>query len=206
MLGKRIVGLAAVAVLPFLGGCASTSNTAKGAGIGGGIGAGMGALIGNAHGGKAGKGAIIGGTAGALIGGLIGNEEDQREKQALIQAKNDAEARSTNGSPMGLTDVVQLSRQGMNDGIIINQMKTTNSTFQLSTEDLKYLKDNNVSDGVISEMQNRRPGQVSAPPRIRHLPPPPPQVIHVQQPTPIYVVQPPPPPPPPGFGVGVTIR
>ncbi len=61
-------------------GCATMSNTQKGAGIGGALGAGAGAIIGNQSG-HAGEGALIGAGAGALVGALIGDHtDDQREK------------------------------------------------------------------------------------------------------------------------------
>ena len=106
---------------------------------------------------------------------------------------------------MGFTDVIQLARQNIGDEVIINQMRSTNSTFQLSTEDLRSLKENGVSDRVIVEMQNRRPETAMAPryyphragPRYIYGPPPPPPVIFWG---------PPPPPPPPYVGVGFVIR
>jgi hypothetical protein len=196
MRGRFFAGLAIVAAMPLLTGCAGTSKTAQGAGIGGAIGAGTGALIGKATNGKAGQGALVGGLIGAGVGGLIGNEHDQREKEQL---KAQAEAASSaNGSPIGMSDVIQLTKEGRSDDLIINQIRTTHSTFQLSTEDLRTLSTNGVSDRVIMEMQNRRPD--------RYPQPPPGRVIYAPA-TPVYVVPAPPPPPPPvGFGVGVQFR
>ena len=60
-------------------GCASMSNTGKGAAIGGGggaaLGAGIGALVGK------GKGAAIGGAVGAGTGALIGRKMDKQKKE-----------------------------------------------------------------------------------------------------------------------------
>ena len=199
MRARILTGWLALAALPLATGCASTSKTAQGAGVGGALGAGTGALIGSASG-HAGKGAIIGGLVGAGVGGLIGNEEDQKEKRALREQARDAEARAaTAGNQLGITDVIQLAQQGRSDDVIVNQIRTTNSTYQLSTEDLKMLSTNGVSDRVIMEMQNRRP---DTQPRTR---------LVAVPPQPVYVVGPPPPqviyaPPPPVFGVGVHIR
>lgn len=192
-------------------GCAGMSNTAKGAGLGGAIGAGTGAIIGDAAGGKAGKGAIIGALTGSILGGAIGNEEDQREKAEKEAQLRDAEHRAataTTGSPMGITDVVQLVRDGTPESVVINQIRSTGSTFQLSTEDVRMLQSNQVPANVIIEMQNRRPDNV---PKARYLPPPPPRVHHVPAPPPeqVIIIREPvyvPPPPPPGFGIGVRIR
>lgn len=206
MRARTALGTIVLAATPFLGGCASASKTAQGAGLGAALGAGTGAIIGGATNGKAGKGALIGAAAGGVLGGLVGNEEDRRDREALEQRARDAESRSTVGSPVGLSDVVQLTKDGVGEEVIINQIRTTGATFQLSTEDLRTLQANNVSPNVIKEMQNRRPGQVMQP---RHLPPhspPPTRVIYAPPPPPEVIVVPAPPPPPPSFGVGVHIR
>ena len=192
-MSRRILTVLAAVVTLFGAGCSTMSNTGKGALAGGGIGAVTGALVDRATGGKGGTGAIVGGAAGALLGGAIGNEEDQREKAAL-QARADATVRH-----LGMTEVMQMAREGQSDGVIINQIRTTGSTYTLSAEDLRMLRENGVSDQVIMEMQNRR---ADAQPRVRYVHGPPP---------PVYVVGPPPPPvvfvppPPPSFGVGVHI-
>lgn len=75
----------------FLGGCASMSNTGKGAAIGAGGGAALGAGIG-ALAGK-GKGAAIGAAIGAAVGSgtgaLIGRRMDKQKKEleAIQEAK-----------------------------------------------------------------------------------------------------------------------
>lgn len=200
MRARILMSWLAIAALPFATGCASTSKTAQGAGVGGAIGAGTGALIGSASG-HAGKGALIGGLVGAGVGGLIGNEEDQKDKRIMQAQVRDAEARAAaTSSQLGITDVIQLAQQGRSDDVIINQIRTTNSTYQLSSEDIKMLGTNGVSDRVIMEMQNHRP---ESQPRTR---------LVAVPPQPVYVVGPPPPPviyappPPPVFGVGVHIR
>lgn len=190
---RRFVLFAAVlAVLPFGAGCSSMSNTGKDALIGGGVGAGLGALVDRATGGKGGTGAIVGGAAGALVGGAIGNEQDQREK-ATLQARADATARQ-----VGMTDVIRMTRDGQSEDVILNQIRTTNSTYALSAEDLRTLKDNGVSDNVIKEMQYRR---ADAAARVRYVHAPPPVYV-VGPPPPVYVVG----PPPPVVGVGVGMR
>jgi hypothetical protein len=191
---RRIVTIAiTLAVLPFAVGCSSMSNTGKDALVGGGVGAGVGALVDRATGGKGGAGAIIGGTAGALIGGAIGNEKDQKEK-----AEAQAQAYAAAHPPVTVDDVIRLTQDRTPENLIINQIRTTNSVYTLSTEDVERLNANAVSPNVIMEMQNRRPGTIPA------------RVVAVPPPGPVYVVGPPPPPviyaPPPPVGVGVIIR
>lgn len=201
----RLVAVALVlAASPFVTGCAHSSNTAKGAGVGGALGAGTGALIGSASG-NAGKGAVIGGILGAVTGGAIGNAEDQREKMENESRVRQAEERAAAASTqMGIADVIQWAKEGRSDGVIINQMRTTGSTYQLSSEDVRLLASNGVSDPVIMEMQNRRPDMYPAG-RRRLVPVHPAPVIYAHPPPPVLFV-PGPPPPPPGFGVGVHIR
>jgi hypothetical protein len=159
------------------------SNTEKGTLAGGGIGAGTGAIIGSAtH--HTGAGALIGGAVGALAGGLTGNAIDESEKKQ--DAKLAAIAPPAR-APLRLEDVAQLARDHIGDDVIINQIRTSGTVFTLTVEDINYLKQNGVSDAVISEMQNT----VYRCPR------------RVFTPAPVVIVDPGPPPPPPiGVGLG----
>ncbi|MBO0700854.1 MAG: hypothetical protein J2P46_20835 [Zavarzinella sp.] len=196
----RFLSVAAIlAVLPFGAGCSTMSHTAEGAGIGGAIGAGTGAIIGKASNGKAGQGALVGGLIGAGVGGLIGNEKDQQEKREMQAKAEQAQAQAhAAATQMGIADVIQWTKDGRSDNVIINQIRTTGSTYQLSSEDVRLLSANGVSDQVIMEMQNRRPEMY---PRRRLVPVATGPVIYA--PPPVYYV---PPPPPPSFGVGVQFR
>lgn len=89
---KRL--LAALVVVPVLGGCASGAPTTREKVTLGGaaVGAGTGALIGAAAGGKAGTGALIGGALGAVSGALLGDQLQklEREKGAATPARAEA--------------------------------------------------------------------------------------------------------------------
>ena len=89
---------------------------------------------------------------------------------------------------MGITDVVYLAQQHVTDEVIITQIRTTHSVFQLSAGDTVWLKQQGVSDAVVQEMlatATRYPRRVySATP------------VYSQ---PVYVVEP---PPPVAVGVG----
>lgn len=182
-----VLGLSALVA----GGCASMSNTEKGVGAGGLVGAGTGALIGNATG-HSGAGALIGAGIGALSGGLIGNavDESERRTDARIAA---ATATAPHG-PIGVTDVVQMAQAHISDTVIISQMRSTGSVFQLSANDTIWLKQQGVSDVVVQEMlasANRAPRRVyTATP------------VYAQ---PVYVYEPPP-PVAVGVGFGYTHR
>ena len=160
-------------------GCSTMSNTEKGVGVGGLLGAGTGALIGSAtH--HAGAGAAIGAGVGALAGGLTGHAIDESERKTAAQV---AAAGPPRG-PFGMTDVVQLAQAHVSDDVIISQIRSTGSVFaNLSANDTLWLKQNGVSDAVITEMlatANRVPRRVYSA-------------------APVYVVEP---PPPVSVGVG----
>ena len=174
MVAKKLLTAGSLLALVCLAtGCESLSNTAKGGLIGGGAGAGLGAIAGG------GKGALIGGLIGTGVGGLIGNDVDQQEKHQAQDRLAVAEARSAR-PPLGMSDVIQLTRDSINETVIINQIRSTGSTFQLSTEDIRTLSANNVSPNVIAEMQNRPPVA-----RVIYRRPPPPVVYYEQPPPPV---------------------
>jgi hypothetical protein len=186
-----------VAAAASAGGCSSMNNTEKGAGIGGLIGAGAGTAIGAATGNPK-TGAVVGGLLGAGVGGAVGNQKDNeiQERREIQQANAVANAQAQ--QRMGITDVIHMVQQGHDEQVIINQIRSTGSTFQLSANDLDFLKQNGVPPRVIVEMQSARAPVMVAPAR--------PVVIH-DSPTVIYRDPPPVviyrrPPPPPGFYFG----
>jgi hypothetical protein len=170
-----------------LTGCYSpnTTNGAVGGGLIGGIlGTGVGIA---AH--NPGAGALIGAGTGALVGSAVGAEKDRKEaKQAQAAAQAYAQAHP----PLSITEVIQLSNQRVSDDVIIQQMASSGSCYNLTAADIEHLTNNGVSNRVILAMQQRR------------YPPAGPVVVG---PRPVYVVDPyPPPPPPVSFGVGVVHR
>ena len=174
---QKWVGNVVVSAVVLLAGCSSMSNTEKGAGAGGLIGAGTGALIGSATG-HTGAGALIGGAVGAVSGGLIGHGVDDAERRADARA-----AANPPRGPLGLVDVVQMAQSHVSDDLIISQIRATGSVYQLFANDTIWLKQNGVSDVVVTEMLATA-GRV---PR------------RVYTAAPVYVVEP---PPPVSVGVG----
>jgi surface antigen len=177
---RLVLSSIALPALLFCG-CSSMNNTEGGAAAGGLLGAGTGALIGQATG-HTGAGALIGAGVGAVSGGLIGHAVDESDKRQAAAA-----ARGT----LGITDIVQMSQAHVSDDVIISQIRTTGSVFRLSSNDTIWLKQQGVSDAVVTEMlasANRIPRQVySAAPVYGD---------------PVYVVEPPPPPVSVGVGFG----
>lgn len=189
-----IVAMSVVALLPS---CETLSHTERGALGGAGIGAVAGALAGSAVG-RPGAGAALGAGVGGVSGGLIGNSLDRSEER---QAARQAQATAPRG-PLGLTDVASMAAAHVSDDIIVSQIRSTGSVYELSASDIVWLKNNGVSDRVVAEMQQTR-----AHPRRNYAVAPvyPVPVYH-----PVYVAEPcyPPPPPPVGvsFGIGYVGR
>lgn len=170
-------------------GCSSLNNTETGALVGGGTGAVLGAGIAAVTGNNPLVGAGLGAGAGGLGGALVGNAADKQEKrdrevqQAVAVASAQAQAQR-----MGVFDVIHLAQGGHDDTVIINQIRTTGSTFQLTPSDLDALKQNGVSPRVIAEMQVAR-GPSPLGPRVVQ-PASSTTVIYAEQP--VYPYYPPP--------------
>ena len=159
-------------------GCSSMNNTEKGALGGAAVGTGLGAIAGRGNP----AAMVVGGILGTAVGATVGNDQDRREdrKNYAVAAANAQAARQ-----MSLDQIVQMAQQGQSDAVIIGQINTTGSIFQLTPDDVNFLHQQRVSDQVINYMQSHR--------------------YAVVQPRPVYVYERPYYPPPPSYGVGVVI-
>jgi outer membrane lipoprotein SlyB len=177
-------------------------NKARGAVLGGLGGAVVGGLIGD-HNDKAGAGAAIGGAIGAVSGAVLGNARDQeiaqqrqrqyyahqervyvqqQQQQALIQAA------------VSTSDIVSMSRSGLSDSVIINQIHSRGVQRQLQVNDIISLHQQGVSENVITAMQNAQVGSAPQSPVVIQQQPvvvqQPPVVIHEQYVVPRYAPPP----------------
>ena len=79
---------------------------------------------------------------------------------------------------MSLDEIVQLAQRNTPDDIIMQQISSTGSIFpSLTSADINYLREQRVSDRVVSFMQTRTTRMVVVQPRpyyYREVPPPPP--------------------------------
>jgi hypothetical protein len=184
--------LAGAIIAAVSGGCSTMNNTEKGVGLGGLVGAGVGTGIGALAGDPV-TGGVVGGLVGAGTGGIAGNRIDRAEQRdrEVRQATAIAAAQQPK---LGMMDVVGMVQAGHDEQVIINQIRSTGSTFQLSQTDLDYLKTYNVSPRVIVEMQNARPQPVMVrqprPVVVREDP-----VVIYDSPPPFVIYRRPPPPP-----------
>jgi uncharacterized protein YcfJ len=151
---KRITAIICLIALSISNsGCASSPNrAAEGGVIGGLLGAGAGAIIGNQMDdrdkGRT-QGALIGGAIGALGGALAGSQVQKQPAQQQAAAQQ-----ASNPNQMSISQIVDMTKQGVNEDVIIDRMRLTNSRFRLSQADLDYLKANGVSQKVLFEMQS----------------------------------------------------
>lgn len=127
-----------------LAGCESKAGT--GALVGGGGGALVGGLMGG------GTGALIGGAVGAVGGAVIGYTLDEHDRATMQQKSPNTLNRIDNGQQLSVQDVKNMSRNGLKDDTIINQIKATNSSYSLSADQIIDLKKSGVSQRVIDYM------------------------------------------------------
>lgn len=120
------------------------------AGTGALVGAGGGALVGGLAGG--GTGALIGGAVGAAAGGLIGYALDQQDRQIMQERSPQTLNRIDNREQLTLDDIKSMSHNGLKDDTIIDQIKATESTYRLSSDEIIDLKKAGVSQKVIDYM------------------------------------------------------
>ena len=144
--------LLSLAILFAGAGCQSSPDrTGEGALMGGLLGAGAGAIIGNqAHDRDQGRtqGALIGGVVGALGGALAGSQVQKQPQQQTVQ-----QAQAANPNQMAIQQIVDMSKQGVNEDVIVDRIRMSNSRYSLSVSDVEYLKGQGVTQKVISAMQ-----------------------------------------------------
>jgi len=142
------------------------ASTQRGATLGGLAGAVAGGLIGD-NSGKAGAGAAIGGVIGAVTGGLLGNAKEKEraayQRQQYYQQQQQAiQAQAS----VSVADVVSMSRSGLSDGVIINQIQQRGVTHKLQVPEIISLHQQGVREAVITSMQQASIG----PRRVAHAP------------------------------------
>lgn len=120
----------------------------------GGSGVSVGAGSGSADG-----GVISHSAGGAIIGGPIGSVKDNApaslsDNDRLIMEEKAPTALEhiDQGKPLTLQDIKDMSRAGIKEDVIINQMHVSQSTYFLSETEIKGLRNAGVSQKVIDAM------------------------------------------------------
>lgn len=148
---KRILVLFLCPALMLLAlGCqGSTTRSGEGALIGGLVGATAGGIVGHqSHHGA--EGAAIGAAAGALTGALVGS---QIKKPGQAAQTTGTTATGVNPNQMSIQQIVDLSKQGINENVIVDKIRLSNSRFTLNSNDIDYLRQQGVTQKVIDAMQ-----------------------------------------------------
>ncbi|MFA6350223.1 MAG: glycine zipper 2TM domain-containing protein [Candidatus Omnitrophota bacterium] len=161
---KCLVLFIFVSLLGLITGCESNkTRVAEGSVIGGVIGAAAGGIIGHQMG-RGAEGAAIGAAtgvgAGALIGAQIekpGQKKEETSEQAATTAATatTAEATTADNAQLTVSQVVDMSKQGVSESIIIDKIRSTNSKFTLTQQDSDYLIKQGVSQKVIDVMRGK---------------------------------------------------
>lgn len=123
--------------------CTSTQQGAAGGAI---VGVGVGAIAGG------GSGALIGGAVGAAGGAIIGAALDDSDRDSLQHESPDTLKKIDEKKHLSTQDIVNMSKAGLSDDVIISQIKATKSTFSLSSQEIIDLKNQGVSQSVIDAM------------------------------------------------------
>ncbi|MEM6471656.1 MAG: glycine zipper domain-containing protein [Planctomycetota bacterium] len=138
------------------------TNQQRGATLGGIAGAIAGGLIGD-HNDEAGAGAAIGGVVGAVAGGVLGNAADKdailrQQRAAYYESQRQQYAQqqrvATLQAAVTLQDVIQMSRSGLSDQVIINQVRQRGFVGQLAVSDIIALHQQGVREPVITALQS----------------------------------------------------
>lgn len=141
--------------------CLAQSRTQNGATLGGVAGAVIGGIIGHQND-ETPEGAIIGGAVGAITGGLIGRAQDNEvsrqrayQEQAYYQARQQAylEQQAIANAGVSMADVINMSRSGISEAVIISHMQGKGVQRRLEVSDIIALHQQGVSDTLISVMQ-----------------------------------------------------
>ncbi|MCM8787525.1 MAG: glycine zipper domain-containing protein [Candidatus Omnitrophica bacterium] len=145
---KKAILVAIILSITFLG-CQTTKTRAvEGGVIGGVLGAGAGYAIGQTthHGAE---GAGIGAAIGAISGAIIGSQIEKPQSNPITGSSSQI----SNPNQMSLQQIVELTKQGIDEDVIIDRIRLTNSKFNLTAEDIAYLQKEGVSARVIAQMQ-----------------------------------------------------
>jgi hypothetical protein len=160
------------------------NDTAAGAVVGGGLGAITGAAVAGRK--DRGPGALIGAGVGVVAGGLLGNAADRAdERQAAAGMAYTAQANAQVAAQAVTSfDVVEMTRAGCSEDLIISTIRSRGSRLDLSPNGLIALKQQGVSDRVVMAAQSMGnagyPAPVAAPvvvgPPVYYMRPAPPTV------------------------------
>src|SRR4051812_47677925 len=160
------------------------NDTASGTFLGGAMGAITGAIIGGRH--HAGQDALIGAGVGAVTGNLLGRSKDANDERRAAQGAAAVNQMNQQAVAMAVTDndLVQMTRAGISEDVIISTMRSRGARVDLSPQSLIALRQQGVSDRVVIAAQQMSAGTgyvAGAPPYgptvVAEVPPPPTVIV-----------------------------
>ena len=112
---------------------------------------------------EAGAGAAIGGVVGAVTGGLLGNAADKqqaldRQRYYYNQQQIQQQQIAATQAAVSPADVVTMTRSGLSEAVIINQIQQRGIQRKLQVPDIISLHEQGVSENVITAMQSAATG------------------------------------------------
>lgn len=135
------------------------NDQASGTFLGGAMGAITGALIGGKKNGEG--GALIGAGVGALTGNAMGRAKDRADEQRAAVGQASVAQLNQQAAATAITnfDLVEMTRAGVGDEVIISTMRARGTRLDLSPSSLITLKQNGVSDRVVLVAQQMNGGR-----------------------------------------------
>jgi len=130
------------------------NDTASGTIMGGALGAVTGAIVGGRK--DRGEGALIGAGVGAIAGNLLGRSKDRADERRAAAGAAAVSQLNQQVASAAITnyDLVEMTRAGVSDEVIISTMRARGTRLDLSPNALITLKQNGVSDRVVLAAQN----------------------------------------------------
>lgn len=153
---KREIALIVSAGVILVGtGCQNAQNrAAEGAVIGGILGAGAGGIVGHQSR-HAGEGVAIGAAAGAITGAIVGSSIPKQQQGSQSATGATQGAQTANPNQMSMQQIIDMTQQGINENVIIDKIRLSNSKFNLTADDISNLKQKGVTQKVIDAMQGK---------------------------------------------------
>ena len=132
------------------------NDTVGGTFLGGAMGAITGAIIGGRH--HAGQDALIGAGVGAVTGNLLGQSKDRTDERRAAAGAAAVGQMNQQAAAMAVTDndLVQMTRAGISEDVIISTMRSRGARVDLSPQSLISLRQQGVSDRVVIAAQQMR--------------------------------------------------
>jgi len=123
------------------------NNTGQGIAGGAVVGGILGTIVGAAAG-RPLQGAAIGAGIGGTVGGVNGAAQDSRDRQ-VTQSVVAAQQRGQDE----LSEVAKMHQAGTSDALIIQHIQSSGAIFNLTGDQIVWLKQQGISDAVIQVMQ-----------------------------------------------------